>query len=133
MPFSTYTQLSEFLTEQFEKNNQFKINTTEVLSQCEALTHGPGLDRKLVRRSELLAKTNFDEKTICFNVEAVAFGLLSGASSRTGVSSLPRGSRRAVASNDAIDTFFTDHGFVKNVDVVSIRDKQHIYIMESLC
>ncbi len=71
MPFSTYTQLSEFLTEQFEKNNQFKIDTTEVLSQCEALTHGPGLDRKLVRRSELLAKTNLDEKTICFKVEAV--------------------------------------------------------------
>ncbi len=97
MQFSTYTQLSEFLTEQFEKNNQFKINTTEVLSQCEALTHGPGLDRKLVRRSELLAKTNFDEKTICFNVEAVAFGLLSGRTKRTGSASLPAWSSIPVA------------------------------------
>ncbi len=82
---------------------------------------------------ELLAKTNFDEKMICFNVEAVAFGLLSRSSSRTGISSLSRGSRRAVAYTNDITKFFTDHGFVKNVDVVSIRDKQHIYIMESLC
>ncbi len=131
MPFSTYTQLSEFLTEQFEKNNQFKINTTEVLSQCEALTHGPGLDRKLVRRSELLAKTNFDEKTICFNVEAVAFGLLSGRTKRTGSASLPEGRSLPVAQHIDITTFFTDHGIVKNVDAVSIRDKQHKHIMES--
>ncbi len=78
MAINTYSDLRVFLKKQFDANWEYKIGVTELLQLSENITNGSNLDPLLKRRAEMLLADQRDTPFICFNTEAVAFGLLKG-------------------------------------------------------
>lgn len=78
MAINTYSDLRVFLKKQFDANWEYKIGVTELLQLSENITNGSNLDPLLKRRAEMLLADQRDTPFVCFNTEAVVFGLLKG-------------------------------------------------------
>ncbi len=81
MAINTHSDLRVFLKKQFDANWEYKIGVTELLQLSENITNGSNLDPLLKRRAEMLLADQRDTPFVCFNAEAVVFGLLEGPDS----------------------------------------------------
>ena len=96
---NTFQELRAHLNSEFSTNPNFTLDSSELTNLGSGILNGNGLDPALLQRIRFLLADDRDDRFICFNSEAVVFGILSS------------GGRRYLAKDSDIQKFMRDHGF----------------------
>ena len=102
---NTFAELRSHLTTQFNNDPEYTLDSSELTALGSEVLNASGLDPILLQRLKFLLSDERDGRYICFNTEAVIFGILSG-----------RG-RGQLAKDDHIVNFMNDHGFCEIVAI----------------
>ena len=75
---NSFPQFRSYLESEFTKNPEFTLDSSELTALGSEILNGAGLDSTLLQRLRYLLADERDDRFICFNAEAVIFGILSG-------------------------------------------------------
>ena len=101
---NTFAELRSHLIAQFNQNPEFTLDSSELTKLGSSILNESGLDPILLQRLRFLLSDERDGRYICFNTEAVVFGILSDATGRQ----LPKDSD--------IVKFLNTHGFCESLE-----------------
>ena len=104
---NTFDQIRSHLTTQFNNDPEYTLDSSELTVLGSNILNASGLDPILLQRLRFLLSDERDGRYICFNTEAVVFGILSHPSSGK------------LAKDDHIKRFMNDHGFCELSDTYS--------------
>ena len=96
---NSFPQLRAHLNSEFSNNPNFTLDSSELTAIGNGILNGAGLDPMLLQRLHYLLANDRDDRFICFNAEAVMFGILSQVG------------RRGLAQDSDIAKFMRNHAF----------------------
>ena len=96
---NSFPQLRTYLESEFARDAEFSVDSSELTNLGSGILNGAGLDPMLLQRLQYLLANDRDDRFICFNAEAVMFGILSSANSRY------------LAKDSDIQRFMREHAF----------------------
>ena len=121
---NTFAELRSHLTTQFNNDPEYTLDSSELTALGSEVLNASGLDPILLQRLKFLLSDERDGRYICFNTEAVVFGILTHAKTRS------------LARDSDIQRFMNEHGFCELSDTDSgdyhvSRERKNKYIDRS--
>ena len=74
---NSFPQFRSYLESEFTKNPEFTLDSSELTALGSEILNGAGLDPILLQRLRFMLADERDDRFICFNAEAVTFGILT--------------------------------------------------------
>ena len=129
MVCTTFAQLRRFIVNKFEINSDYSMTIEELIEQSKGILNTANLNPELLRRLEILLS---DENMVCFNTEAVVFGILAG---RKDGQNTEQPAERLIAQlpfNSHITDFLMAYHFADGFDYEMRKETKHPHIKASI-